>query len=295
MPTTFTIYAEAITSSLCCFVVSQGIWNEGTLGSDNREAWLSAISHDVTEFGISGKISEGTKSHQMNVKMKWKWIIVAGQTLISTLLTNIFNTIIKFNTYYNPWCKFITIVLRKPVKPSYETPKAYQPIALISTTAKLLMAIVVENLSKITENYQLLPSNHFGSRPGCSTSDAIHYLTHNIHKAWSANKVVSVLFLDVEGAFPNTVTNWLIHNLKRRGIPRATVKFIQQLLSKRSTRLKFDDYTSDPIPVLNGISQGDPLSVRGHYVGIHICLLTPSRPLTSIGMRTVISSLTNVS
>ena len=37
------------------------------------------------------------------------------------------------------------------------------------------------------------------------------------------------------------------------------------------------------------------LSVRGHYVGIHICLLTPSQPLTSIGMQTVISSLTNVS
>ena len=35
--------------------------------------------------------------------------------------------------------------------------------------------------------------------------------------------------------------------------------------------------------------------VRGHYVGIYIRLLTPSRPLTSIGMRTVISSLTNVS
>ena len=81
MPTTFTIYAEAITSSLCCFAVSQGIGNEGTLGSDNREAWLSAISHDVTEFGISRKILEGTESHQMNVKMKWKWIIVAGQTL----------------------------------------------------------------------------------------------------------------------------------------------------------------------------------------------------------------------
>ena len=58
-----------------------------------------------------------------------------------------------------------------------------------------------------------------------------------------------------------TVTNQLIHNLKRRGIPRATVKFIQQLLSKRSTRLKFNDYTSDPIPVLNGIGQGDPLSM----------------------------------
>jgi hypothetical protein len=153
------------------------------------------------------------------------------------------------------------IVLRKPGKPCYEIPKAYRPIALISTTAKVLTSIVAENLSHLVEKHRLLPRNHFGGRPGRSTADAINYLVHKICETWRTNKVVSVLFLDVEGAFPNTVTAKLIHNLKQRRIPTSIVNFVEQLLTNRRTRLKFDDYASNIINIANGIGQGDPLSM----------------------------------
>ena len=68
-------------------------------------------------------------------------------------LTIIFRAVFELNTYYYPWREFITIVLRKPGKPSYEAPKAYQPIALISTTAKVLTSIVAENLSYLIEQH----------------------------------------------------------------------------------------------------------------------------------------------
>jgi hypothetical protein len=135
--------------------------------------------------------------------------------ILDERLTSIFRAVFELNTYYDPWREFTTIVLRKPGKPSYEIPKAYRPIALISTTAKVLTSIVAENLSHIIEQHRLLPSNHFGGRPGRSTVDAVNYLVHKICEAWRNNKAVSVLFLDVEGAFPNAVTARLIHNLKR--------------------------------------------------------------------------------
>jgi hypothetical protein len=53
--------------------------------------------------------------------------------------------------FYDPWSEFTTVVLRKPDKPDYEAPKAYRPIALISTMAKVLTAIVVENISQLVE------------------------------------------------------------------------------------------------------------------------------------------------
>ena len=106
-------------------------------------------------------------------------------------------------------------MLQKPGKPSYKTPKAYRPIALISTMAKLLAAIIAKHPSNTVERHQILPRNHFGGRPGQSTTDAIHYLTNKIHKAWRHDKSVSVLYLDVKGAFPNAVTEQLIHNLKK--------------------------------------------------------------------------------
>jgi hypothetical protein len=49
--------------------------------------------------------------------------------------------------------------------------------------------------------------------------------------------------------------------LKKRRVPNAIVNFVEQLLSNRKTRLKFDDYTSDIMLIMNGIGQGDPLSM----------------------------------
>lgn len=173
----------------------------------------------------------------------------------------IYKAILELDIFYDPWREFTTVVLRKPNKPNYEVTKAYRPIALISTLAKVLTSIVAENLSRITEQHQLLPKTHFGGRPGRSTADAVHYLIHKISKAWRVNKVVSVLFLDVEGAFPNAVTARLIHNLKKRRVPTMIIKFVSQLLTNRRTRLKFDDYISEVIDIANGIGQGDPLSM----------------------------------
>ena len=82
-----------------------------------------------------------------------------------------------------------------------------------------------------------------------------------IKEAWQKNQVASILFLDVEGAFPNAVTERLIHNLRKCRIPDIYVLFIQQLLTGRRTRLKFDDFISESMHILNGIGQGDPLSM----------------------------------
>ena len=55
--------------------------------------------------------------------------------LIIDYLYYIFQAIFKLNVYHNHWQEFMMAVLRKPGKPSYEVPKAYQPIALLCTMA----------------------------------------------------------------------------------------------------------------------------------------------------------------
>jgi hypothetical protein len=153
------------------------------------------------------------------------------------------------------------VVLRKPGKPNYEVAKAYRPVVLLSTLAKVLTAIVAEDIGRLAELHQLLPKNHFGGRPGRSTTDAIHYLVQRIKEVWRKNKVVSILFLNVAGAFPNAVTKRLVRNLRNRRIPETYIRFIEQLLTGRRTKLKFDDFVSEFIEIANGIGQGDPLSM----------------------------------
>jgi ribonuclease HI len=140
-------------------------------------------------------------------------------------------------------------------------PKAYRPIALLNTMSKVLTALMAELMSYYTETYQLLPAHHFGGRPGRTTSDTVHLLTHKIKDAWRKQQVTAVLFLDIEGAFPNTITGRLLHSMKKRGLPEKLINFAGLMLENRSTSLRFNNHTSDTLTLDNGIGQGDPLSM----------------------------------
>ena len=181
--------------------------------------------------------------------------------ILTERLLSIFVAMFECTLIYKPWKTFTTVVLRKPGKPRYDIPKAYQPIALLNMMWKALMAIVADQLTFATEKYQLLPATHFGGRPGCTTTDAMHLLANTIKVSWRKGKVTSALFLDIEGAFPNAVPSRLEHNLCKRQVPGKIVEFIRQMLRGRVTTLKFDGYTSEPINIDNGIGQGDPLSM----------------------------------
>ena len=54
----------------------------------------------------------------------------------------------------------------------------------------------------LVEMHGLLPTTHFGRCPGQTTTDSLHLLMDYIKAAWRKKKVVSALFLDMEGAFP---------------------------------------------------------------------------------------------
>ena len=142
-------------------------------------------------------------------------------------LLRIYRAVFLLNTYYPPWREFNTIVLHKPGRPDYSIPKAYRPIALLNTTAKLLTSIIADLMLHLIETHHLLPATHFGGRPGRSTTDSLHLLEAMVKNAWRTHKVASALFLDIEGAFPNAVTDRLLHNMKCRKIPDSLVDFTE--------------------------------------------------------------------
>ena len=102
----------------------------------------------------------------------------------------------------------------KPRKAEYNVPKAYHPIGLLETLAKLFSMLVAADVTYIAEKHNLLPPTQFGGRPGRSTTDAMHLITYKIKDTWRASKVASIPFLNIQAAFPNTVKLCLLHNLK---------------------------------------------------------------------------------
>ena len=120
--------------------------------------------------------------------------------------------------YPQEWALTETLILKKPGKPDYMSPSAWRPIVLSDGMARLLNSCQTEDIVTMCEKYNILPANHFGARPGCTTADSIHMLTKMVKDAWRKGQVVSTLFLDVKGVFPSIDTNQLIHNMKKRGI-----------------------------------------------------------------------------
>lgn len=84
-----------------------------------------------------------------------------ASAILTPYLRHLFNAVFTLNTYFDPWREFTTVVLKKPGKADYTTPKAYRPIALINTMCKLLTAIIAERVSDLVEHHNLLPNTHF--------------------------------------------------------------------------------------------------------------------------------------
>ena len=155
-----------------------------------------------------------------------------------------------------------TVVLRKPGKANYTSPKSYRPIALLNTIGKTMDAIIATRLSFLAETYQLLPTTHMGGRKLKSTEHALHYIIDRIYAAWNEGrgKVASLLLIDVTGAFDNISHRRLLHNLRKRKVDEKIVRWIASFLGERHTELCIDGFRSEKCSLTTGEPQGSPLS-----------------------------------
>lgn len=151
-----------------------------------------------------------------------------------------------------------TLVQCKPGRPDYRRPNAWRPIALSDGHGRLANSCLAIILTSKAELLGLIPSLQFGARPGHSTTDSIHLMVDHIKQLWREGNIVSVLFMDVKGAFPSVNLKMMYHELRLLGVPQEIVAWLQCRYANRYTRITFDDYVSDPIRILGGEDQGDP-------------------------------------
>ena len=173
----------------------------------------------------------------------------------------IFRAVFEHGVYHPWWLELTTLVLQKIGKPAYDVAKAYRPIGLIDTIPKVFSTLCAKHLSYLAEKHAMLLPTQFGGRPGRNTTDAMLLVTHKIKDAWRKGKTAAALFLDAQEAFRNTVKDQLIHNMRMRRVPQCFINVVLLSHTGRTTRIKFDDYLSEPMPLDNGTTQGDPSSM----------------------------------
>ena len=147
----------------------------------------------------------------------------------------IYRAVFEHGIYHPRWLESTTLVLWTIGKPVYDVAKAYRPIGLINTILKVFSTLCAKHLLYLAEKHALLPPTQFGGRPGRNTTDAMLLVTHKLKEAWRRGKTAAALFLDVQGAFSNTVKDQLIHNMRMRRVPQCFINIITLSLTGRTT------------------------------------------------------------
>ena len=190
-----------------------------------------------------------------------RFLRVITEKLIGKI-THLFQACLRLRYHPREFKKANTVVLKKPRKADYSEPKAYRPIALLSTLGKALEAVIAKRLSDYTERHGLFPTEQMGARRRRSTETALETIVDAVHTVWDCgkDKVASLLSLDVAGAFDNVSHRRLIHNLRMKGVPRLIVAWTESFLRERATSITLGRRTSSMEEVETGIPQGLPVS-----------------------------------
>ena len=107
------------------------------------------------------------------------------------------------------------MVLKKPGKPDYMAPAAWQPVVLSNGLAHLLNSCLTLDVVIMCKMLNILHANHFGVQPGHITTDSICLLTKTVKDLWRKNQVTSTLFPNVKSTFPSVDIIRLIHNMRK--------------------------------------------------------------------------------
>ena len=156
-------------------------------------------------------------------------------------------------------------------------PRSYRLIALQSVLGKGLERLVARRLAWAAVREKITHPQYFGALPGRSAVDLAAAAVHDIEESWARGKVVTLLTLDVRGAFDAVLPGRLVQRLCQQGWPSNIVRWVASFVSQRSAAVRLDRETGAPVQIQSGLPQGSPASP--------ILFMLFMQPLFTLGSR----------
>jgi ribonuclease HI len=151
-------------------------------------------------------------------------------------------------------------MIPKTGKTDRSSPRSWRPIALLSCIGKGLERTVARRIAWTAMTHKILSPQHGGALPKRSAADLTAAFTHDTEAAWVLGKHVTMVTLDVQGAFDALLKNRLLHRMVQQGWPQRTVLFVDSFLTDRRVQVRLGQVTTPNYPVACGTPQGSPLS-----------------------------------
>ena len=148
----------------------------------------------------------------------------------------------------------------------------YRPISLINTDVKIISKALTTRLKYV------LPTIIHKTQTavdGRQIDHTVHLLRDLIDLANKENLDAAFIFLDQEKAFDRVDHSFLYKTMDAFGIGSNFIQWVRQIYSTAVTRVKLNGFLTEPIPLMRGVRQGDPLSfflyvLNGELFGLQI-------------------------
>ncbi|GFV69684.1 probable RNA-directed DNA polymerase from transposon X-element [Trichonephila clavipes] len=177
-------------------------------------------------------------------------------------LLDIINLSWKIGRLPAEWKRAIIIPIKKAGKNNW-SPKEFRPIALTSTTCKIMEKMTLIRIQYFLDSKNLIPGEQYGYRRGHSTVDQIISFCQSIRDAQNCKPTHHTMaaLLDLTKAFDRVWKHKLLIKLHDTfNIRGNTLAWISDFLHHRSIRVNFNNTFSDPVVLGQGVPQGSVLS-----------------------------------
>jgi len=211
------------------------------------------------------KITLGTCSNSSTPaldKLLWRHLksILKDEDCISSVI-KITNTCIDLGYWPNHFKISSTVIIPKPNKPLYNSPKSFCPIVLLNTIGKLIEKVIGERLQFLVVRNDFIYSSQLEGLKFKLTIDVGITLIHIICSGWSINCFTSTLTFDITQFFPSLNYCFLTRILHKMGLNNQVVNFFGNYLSDRKTSYKWNSFLSPIININVRVGQGSALSL----------------------------------
>ena len=172
-------------------------------------------------------------------------------------------------------------MLPKVGKKDKSSVRSWRPIALLSCVAKGLERIVAKRVTWTALTSGILSPQHGGALPKRSAIDLVVAFTHDVEAALALGKQVTMITMDVQGAFDALLPRRLLARMARQGWPPTLLQLVRSFLTNRKVRVRLEKSTTPYYRVEYGTPQGSPLSPALYM--LYLAELLAQDPLLRFG------------
>lgn len=218
--------------------------------------WNRSVTFEEVERNVIGVTSTSPGIDKVTVRLlKASWPSVGQyiQSLYSACLQN---------NYFPSCWKVAEVAMLPKVGPGKDksSVRSWRPIALLSCISKGLERIIARRIAWTALTKGLLSPQHGGALPKRSCMDLVAAFVADVEQAFASGMSVTMVTMDVQGAFDALLRRRLLARMIKQGWPRDLLELIDSFLSERKVRVRLESATTGDHTAQCGTPQGSPLS-----------------------------------